>query len=187
MADMGPDEHEQLRVAAELHRPLARAASLGRKHGMSLALFGALTLALSALGPDYVGLSIGAVVLATGLVEWRVAPRLVHADASAPRILARSECTLLAAIVVYCLLQLTTARSSGEELARQVGGTGDLGIDVAEMAESFTLLVYVTVMAVALAYQGGMALYYLRRRAMIATYQEQTPEWARKIVEALDK
>ena len=47
------------------------------------------------------------------------------------------------------------------------------------------LLIYGIFIAVTLLYQGGMASYYLRRRAMIESYLRECPEWARRIVQEL--
>ncbi len=182
---MSPEEREQLQQAAELHRPLARAAALGGKNGAGLVIFGVLTLLVSAFEPDFVGLAIGAVVTTTGFVERRFAARLITADEAAPKILACNELLLLLGIVTYGVLKLTLLRESGAELARQVGDTGNLGIDIEALAESLNTAVYATVIAVALLYQGGMASYFLRRREMIAAYRERCPAWAREIVEGL--
>jgi hypothetical protein len=56
---------------------------------------------------------------------------------------------------------------------------------VAALTDSLNTLIYTTCMAVTLVYQGGMARYFLRRRAMIATYL-RCPEWARRVVGDLD-
>lgn len=185
MPEMSPEERAELQAAAELHRPLAKAASLARTNGTSIAIFGGLTLLFSLPGLDLLGLAIGAVVTVTGVTERRLAPRLEAADESAPRLLCRNELTLLAGIVVYALLKLTWLRESGEELAAQVGDAGGLGIDIESLVDSVNTLVYATVIGVAVLYQGGMARYFLRRGTMIATYRARSPEWARKLVEEL--
>ena len=74
----------------------------------------------------------------------------------------------------------------GEELAAQLGGTSALGIDVSALTNSLNALIYATFIAVTLLYQGGMARYFLRRRAMIDSYLQECPEWARRVVEFRD-
>ena len=179
---MGSEEREQLRRAAELHRPIARAAALGRGNGLGYVIFGALSLILSVADLDLPGLAIGALLIGVGLVERRTSVRLAGADPAAPRILARNELLLMAGIVVFCALELTLLRASGEQLAARLGGADDLGVDLAALTESLTTLVYATFIAVTLLYQGGMARYFLRRRAMIEVYLRECPEWARRVV-----
>lgn len=185
MPSLSPQENEQLQATSRLHAPLARAASLGRKNGRSILIFGLLTLLVSAFDPDPLSLAIGAVVTVTGFIEQKLAPRLAQADEAVPSQLARNELVLMAGIVIYGLLKLTVLRPDSEALAQQVGDTSGLGLDVAQLADSLNTLVYVTVIAVALLYQGGMAKYFARRGAMIARYRSESPEWARQIVEGL--
>jgi hypothetical protein len=182
---MRPEEHEQLRQAAKLYRPIASAASLGRKNGLSLLIFGGISVLLSLSELDPVGFSIGAILTATGLVEFRISPRLTDADPSAPRILARNEVVLMACILTFCLLKLTVLRESGEALNELLGNTDTLGFDVTELSNSMNTLVYGVFIGVTLLYQGGMARYFLRCRPKIDTYLQECPEWARRIVAEL--
>lgn len=169
-----------------LHAPLARAARLGRANGLGYAIFGLLTILFSLFGPDLVGLALGAVLLATGVVEQRASARLRRADPAAPVLLARNELVLMGAIVTYAVLRLTVLRDDSAALERQLGDTRGLGIDVGALMESLNTMVFATVAAVSLLYQGGMARYFLRRRAMLAEYVDSCPEWARAVVEELE-
>jgi hypothetical protein len=182
---LSPEERELLQAAVALHAPLARAARLGRANGLGYAVFGLLTLLFSFFGPDPVGLALGAVLLTVGVLEQRGAARLLAADPAAPRLLARNELVLMCAIVAYAGLRLTLLRDDSAELERQLGDTSALGIDVGSLMESINTLVFATVAAVALLYQGGMARYFLRRRAMLDEYVATCPEWAREVVQGL--
>jgi hypothetical protein len=184
--DLTAEQRSQLELAIELHRPLARAANLGRSNARGYVAFGVLTLLFAGLlGPDALGLAIGAVVTGVGVAQLRAAKRLRAADPAAPRALARNELLLLGGIAAYAILKLTLLADSGEDLARQVGDTGGLGIDIAELSSSLNTLVYACVLAVTLIYQGGLALYFLRRRPMLERYLAEAPEWARSTVESL--
>ncbi|TDJ78900.1 MAG: hypothetical protein E2O39_01295 [Planctomycetota bacterium] len=179
---MSTEEHEQLHRAAELLRPIARAAALGRKNGLGLLIFGVLGVLLSLPGLDAADFAIGAILTTTGLVEVRASRRLARADPAAPGLLARNELLLMAGILVYCMLQLTVLRASGDELAELLGDTSALGIDVAALTDSVNAIIYSTFIAVTLLYQGGLVRYFLRRRPMIDAYLRECPEWARRVV-----
>ena len=184
--DLSAEQRSQLELAVALHRPLARAARLARSNARGYVLFGALTLVVAiAFGLDPLGLAIGAIVTGVGVAQLRATRRLQHADASAPRALARNELLLMGAIAGYAVLKLTLLRETGADLEAQLGDTGALGIDIGELAESMNSLVYSTVLAVTLLYQGGLALYFLRRRPALERYVAETPEWARTTVESL--
>src|SRR5262249_11284577 len=130
---MTASDKEALRLTAELHRRLARAAAVARNNALGYAVFGALTLLVALFGPDVLGLTIGAVVTGVGVAQLRAAPRLRHGDLAAPRALARNELALMGGIIGYCLLKLTLLRESGAELQAQVGDTSDLGLDIGEL------------------------------------------------------
>lgn len=181
----GPEERKALQHAAELHRPLAKAAARARSNGGGLLAFGLLSLVLGLLLSDAVTAALGALVTAVGAIEFRGAAALRRADPAAPLRLARGELVLGACIAVYCVLKLTVWASDSAALAAAVGDTGALGVDIEGMADSLNTMVYATLIAVAVLYQGGYARYYLARRADLAAYRDSTPEWAREIVEQL--
>ena len=179
------EDQQALRSAAELHRPLARAAALARSNALGYAIFGGLTIVVAVFGPDVLGLAIGAIVAGVGAAQLRAVPRLRHGDSAAPRAMARNELVLLGGIIGYCVLKLTVLRESGDELQAQVGDTSGLGMDLGELVDSLNTTVYSTFIAVTLLYQGGLALYFLRRRPMVERYLAEAPDWARATVEAL--
>ena len=176
------DERELLALAAQLHRPLARAARLARSNGMGYAVFGVLTALLSL--DDVTGLALGLVLLGVGLWERHHARRLLAGETDAPDRLALGEFALMIAICLYAALKLTVLRTSGAELEAQLGaGASDLGI--AGLTDALTSMTYSIVIAVTLLYQGGMALYFRRRGPLLLDYLSQTPGWAREVVAGL--
>lgn len=171
--------------AADLHRPLARAAKLGRANGAAYAVFGALSLFLASLDFDAVGLVLGAVLLGVGLFEHRQCARLLHADTAAPRRLARAELILLGALVLYAVLGLALPPSANASLQQELRDARSLGIDVRSLTDSISETWYATVIAVSLLYQGGMARYFQGRGKAVAAYLEAVPAWVREVVESM--
>jgi hypothetical protein len=86
--------------------------------------------------------------------------------------LARNELLLLGATLVYCTLKLTLLRPNSEELERAVAGSLP-DLDVQGLLDQATTLIYTTVMGVATLYQGGMALYYLRRKPDVERFHAE--------------
>jgi hypothetical protein len=173
-------ERQVLTRAAESRSDLLRAAGIGRRNGMSYIVFGVISLAAS-FPSDQAGLGLGAVLVALGLNARSWSRRLAAADLAAPSRLALGEVALLLAIIVYCVAKMTIMRTSGAELADLVGSTS-LDIDIEDMVDSATNVVYPTVILIGFLYQGGLALYYRARRSAVRFYREDTPEWAREIV-----
>ena len=69
------------------------------------------------------------------------------------------EIGLLVGIVAYSVAKMTILRSSGSELEQLFGAMGS-GIDIAELIESATNVVYASVILLGFLYQGGLALYF---------------------------
>jgi hypothetical protein len=157
---------------------------VARANGTAYAVFGALNLAVAVAAGDLSGLAAGGVLLAVGLFERRQAVALHGTTVGAPQRLAMAEISLLAVIVAYGLYKVVNPTSAGEAAAL-LGGMNALDTDVVSLVGTATTVVYGTLIAVALAYQGGMALYFLRQRALMARYLREIPPWAREVVEAL--
>jgi hypothetical protein len=177
---LSAQDQEVLARAAGLHRSLRRAASLARLNGMGYAVFGALSLMIAIPGGiDWIGAAVGVVLLGAGLVERTSGERLAHGDADAPKRLALAELVLLACIVAYGLAGLAGLFPGAQDLA-DASGLGQLDIQAL-----MNRIVYPTVIAVAVLYQGGMARYFWKKRADVERYREEAPEWARRLVEEL--
>jgi hypothetical protein len=184
---MSKEDRAWLPRAAELHRPLARAAKRGMANGMGYAVFGLLSLVFACIAWDIIGLILGAVLLGVGLYERAQSKRLLQADTAAPLHLACGELVLLGAIVLYGVLGLTVLPVASEALTQQLRGTEGLGLDVLKLANSINTIWNTTIIAISLLYQGGMARYFLNRRSDMTQYVDEVPAWAREVVESIAK
>ena len=80
--------------------------------------------------------------------------------------------------------ELTTiAWAKGCQILEMLGESA--GIDVADLIDAMARVVYGSVIAVSLLYQGGMALYFLRRAPLVERNARETPEWARETLAKL--
>jgi hypothetical protein len=114
------------------------------------------------------------------------AARLVQGDPGAPLRMAQSELALLGAILLYGAIKIAFSASASSELRAEIGDLPGLGLDIAELIDSLTNLVYSVVMAVSVLYQGGMAVYFLKRRNAVAAYLA-SPEWARSLTQSMHR
>lgn len=183
---MDESDRRLLMRAAELHRPLRRAAALARANGWGYLIFGLLTLLLALPGLDLAGLFLGAALVAAGTLEARGARCLARGEASAARRLSRSELGLMAVILTYAALRLLL-RPDAEEIQAQLDQTSALGLDLDDWIASADTLVSLVLAVVALVYQGSLGRYFHRLGPHIAAYHEAAPEWARRLVEELSR
>lgn len=183
---LSADDRRELAETAKRLEPLKRAARWGRANGLGYAVFGGLSILLSiSSSPDWMGLLIGAVLLGAGLVERSQAARLGQGDPAAATRMAQAEIALLGAILIGCMIKLVFSPSPSSEL-RAAGELSGFGLEVSDLIDSVTRLVYAVVMGVSILYQGGMARYFLRRRSDVAIYLA-SPEWARSLAHSIDQ
>jgi len=181
---MSAEERLELVETAKRFEPLKRAARRGRANGLGYVVFGGLSLLVSiSSNPDWTGLLIGAVLIGAGLVEHSQAARLGQGGPVAPARMAQAELALLGAILLGGVIKLVFSSASGE-LRAAAGDVPGLGLDVADLMDSVTRLVYSVVMGVSILYQGGMARYFLNRRNDVALYLD-SPDWARSIAQSM--
>jgi hypothetical protein len=177
---MSEEDRLELVATAKRLEPLKRAARRGRANGLGYVVFGGLSLLLSiSSNPDWLGLLIGAVLIGAGLVEYSQASRLGFGDPVAPARMAQAELTLLGAILIGSVIKLVFPSSAPGELS-------GLGLDVADLIDSVTKLVYGVAMVVSILYQGGMARYFLKRRNDVAIYLA-SPDWARSLTQSMQQ
>jgi hypothetical protein len=180
----GEQAAQALRHAAELHRPLARAARLARGNGGLMLALGSLSALFGLLGPDGPTFAMGAIAAATGWFERRDGERLRRAEEGSPAALARNELLLLGAVAVYCVLHMTVLKPSGEELERALGGV-PAGLDIQATIERLTNMIYPTLLVISVLFQGGLARHYARQREPLERYRREVPAWAREALEAI--
>jgi hypothetical protein len=184
---MSAENRLELVETSKRLEPLKRAARLGRTNGLGYVVFGGLSLLLSiSSNPDWIGLLIGAVLFAAGLVERSQAARLEQGDPGAPTRMAQAELVLLGAILLCGVIKLVFPYSSSGELGTATSELSGFGLDLTDLIHSVTTLVYSVVMAVSTLYQGGMARYFLKRRNDVTTYLT-SPDWARSLVQSMNR
>lgn len=154
-----------------LHRVL-RVANVD---GLSvLAIAGILALASASMG-DWQGAAIGLLVAAAGAIELHGVGLLRAGDGRGMNWLVASQPYLLAMILVYCGLRWL----SYDPALLRAALTSEMRAAIAQNGwteEAFLRMVYMATYAVLAAgtalYQGGMTLYYLRRRSAVRTAVE---------------
>jgi len=158
---------------------LRRVLRVARIDGTSiLAVAGAFAL-ISASFRDVNGAVIGLLVAAAGALELHGASRLRAADARGMRWLVSSQLYLMAVMLTYVACRLARPDIAAlrplvtQELADSIR---EANLTVDQVLLEMQRLVYLGVAAATLLYQGGMAIYYLRRSAAVAAaLQEESP------------
>jgi len=176
--------------AADLYRPLSKAARLARSSGMVLLFAGVCTALLGVLGSDMVTGVIGLIVATLGGMERSAATDLAQAKPSALPRLALNQGIVLALIVVSSWM---TVRSLDTETVRAMSlsneAVSQLPAEMQGLARSMqsassrlTEGLFIVIVGLSLIFQGGLAAYYLTRRRKLQRFYEELPPWVCEIV-----
>lgn len=138
---------------------------------MVLAVSGLLAI-LSAASGDYLGAAIGVIIAGAGVFELHGASLLRTGWPNGVNWLVGSQLYLLVSILSYCTLRLS--RQEIPEIPAEAMPMIELSAQQFSMTakEYLTMLyrfTFQTVALLTLLYQGGMALYYHRRRTAVTT------------------
>lgn len=156
-----------------LHRVL-RVANID---GLSVLLIASVLALAAAASGDYRGAAIGLLVAAAGAIELHGAGLVRAGERRGMQWLVASQPYLLLVLLGYCLLRLTnfdisllrTAMTDDmRETIRQAGYTVDAFLRLVYR------LTYLTLAFTTVIYQGGMTIYYLRRRGAVEAALEET-------------
>jgi len=172
---------------------LARVLSVATFDGRTV-LFIAGTLGLlSALGGDWYGALVGTLIAGAGAVELHGASLLRSGEARGLDWLVRSQLLLLNLILVYVAIQVVLLYRFGLNgifSQEVIDALKSAGLSNDEQGRAVVKLVrggYAAVGALTLLYQGSMALYYRRQRAVIRQALEQAAAREPVAVAVLDR
>ena len=154
-------------------KALAGVRKISRVNGWSVWVFGLFGTLISLFFGDYLGVSIGVLVVGAGWMEVHGNRRLARRDAKGMNWLVRSQLFLLSVIMVYAVSRLV---SYDGELALanltpdMAAALKELQIkpeDLLPMVQLGVWLGYGAVIVVTGIYQGGLALFYRGRIPLV--------------------
>jgi hypothetical protein len=158
---------------------LARVIRLARSNGLSILLVAALAAILEATQHDVFGAIIGLLAAGAGAMEIHGTSLLRWGDRRGMRWLIQAELFLLAVILGYCAIRLTIVDLTEIRAAFHAGlefpsmrekwaEAQQMGLTEGEYLHAVYQLTYLLLSIATLLYQGGMTIYYLRRRNAVA-------------------
>ena len=149
---------------------LQRVLRLARFDGLSVLVVAGIFALISARLGDYLGAVVGLLVAGAGAIELHGASLLKHRQPRGMDWLVRSQLILLITVLAYCALRLLhpdlapLRATVNEDVKAQLEV---LGWSVDQFLGTVYRLTYLAVSLATFAYQGGMAVYYWRRRATV--------------------
>ena len=155
---------------------LARVLRLARLDGISVLAVATLFALMAAVNGDFVGAVIGLLVAGAGAIEMHGGTLLQHGEIRGVNWLVGSQLFLMLSILVYCLLRLlhpddTLIRDNITDEMK--ASLQNIGWSIDKFLGFFNLLTYGVLALATLIYQGGMAVYYFRRRRALEQALEE--------------
>jgi hypothetical protein len=179
-----PQQFQQITTANERSRKIRRAAAVAAFNGWSLgvcAVVSTLFLPLSIIPFSPTAFIVAAALWTVTIIEFRGRQRLLAYDPTACRLLGWNQIGLLLLLVGYCLWSILNAYFHPTSLlsgaiSPELQGSLDL-TSFEAMIFPLTLVVYGTVIVVAILVQGGNALYYFTRERLVRSFLAETEPW----------
>lgn len=147
--------------------------TIAKLDGLSVIMIAGLAAVISAAFGDLFGAVIGSLVCLAGFIELTGVKKLRQKNPGGINNLICSQLFLLLVIWCYVGIRLLTRDDSTTNALltpERTGQLSQLGVDTHLLAKQLKLLiplVYIVVALVTLAYQGGLAFFYYRKKASI--------------------
>jgi hypothetical protein len=173
-------EHlEQIAQAKLLSAKIRRCNAVAAFSAWTTAIFGGITFLSSLPFLSVIGITLGAGMLVCAYIEFQAGAELKRLDLRAPRKLACNQLAFGAMLFLYGAYSLWARLTSpiDPELVRQLGEFKDVMNEVDSLMKLAFILLYVSVMAVAIIGPGLTAWYYYSRKKYLEAYVTQTPQW----------
>lgn len=177
-AKLGGEQLQQLADAQRAGKKIRRAVAVARSDAWAIALFAILTFLGGLFSPSGLILGLGMGIVAT--VEFKGAGRLRRLDEHSARALGWNQLALAAMLILYALwsIHATLTTDNTWEMINSAGPeVREMLRPLAGVVRKLTVMVYVCLIVVAIAAQGGMAWYYFSRIKHIRAYLSKTPPW----------
>lgn len=159
-------------LPAEVLRRVVRVSMLD---GISVLVVAGLCALVSASWRDVPGAVVGLLVAGAGAIEMHGAGMLRSGDGRGMRWLYWGHFQIGLCMMVYIALRVsspdiaTMQKAVTPEVAEQLKQISEqTGMTVDQMLVSFMRIVYFSLAAATVIYQGGMTIYYSRRQAAVA-------------------
>jgi hypothetical protein len=175
-----PQQLVDLQDVGDSYRAIRKTAAVANFSGITTVTLAVATAAFTAFSPDALGIFATLVLGAVGIVEILGRKKLLNGDENATKVLALNQLGFLAAIVIYCIVQM--GRFSLSSLTAQLPPEiGPLDPSTQRLVRQLWYGFYILLIVLSLAFQGGLALYYHRCRKHVARFAK-AQDWEKQLV-----
>jgi hypothetical protein len=178
-------EHRQdYALARTRAKSIYRAAAVASFNAWATAVVAVLSAPFALFST--VGFMTTAALTLVAANEFRGRKRLLQFDPRAAGILGWNQLLLLVMMVGYCAWSIYANLYGANSVTEQLKGFAELDsalgtLDVDVLARHVVVVLYGSVIALSVVFQGLTALYYFTRRKHVENYVAETPQWIREL------
>lgn len=175
----------QITEARRRRGKLDRAAGVATFNAWSLAVAAAVSLPFAFF--SVTGALMFTVLGVTAIVEFHGRKLLRAMDLRGPVMLTCNQAALGAAVILYAAVQLHAAMTGEGHYAAVLAQAPELAASLGPiegLIRQVEVGTYALLIAGTLAFQGGMAMYYITRRPHLRAYLADTPAWVTEVLRA---
>jgi hypothetical protein len=185
---LSPADFEDLAQAGKRAAVLNRAIRIAHFNAWTLGILGGLSILIGIF--DLESLVMGIALVALAFNESRGQTLLQRFDLKGPRVLGWNQVGLMLLLVAYGAWKLIAFKTSANPYEKEIAATPELGHmlgPIVQMYGTISNWLYGSLIAIAVLYQGGNALYYFSREKHLQAYLRETPAWVIKLRQATAK
>ncbi|HZZ44149.1 MAG TPA: hypothetical protein VFE58_14525 [Tepidisphaeraceae bacterium] len=175
-----PEHLVEIAEAKKRFVRIRREISVAVFDAWSVAIFAGITVvcSLGSISGMFVGFGMGVIAF----VEFRSIARLRQLDPDAPHALGRNQLVFATVLILYAAYNLLFPGAGlSAEIKDAAGADPELASTLAGVSDMVNHILYAGVIAFALVFQGGCAIYHYTRTRYLKQYLQETPEWIRKL------
>ena len=185
-------QYALVQEAARDYKAIKKVSRIALGSSVTTLAIGVLAAPFTVFWPSFAAAFITVGLLVIGIVEFMGYRKLLLADPSAARWLARNQLAFLGLITIYCGIQMLTfstedlkREAMSAEFRAQLSAMPEMAADVDRTIEKYgpiaTYGFYSLVIVLSVFFQGGLALYYYTRHKLLDAFQLRPP-WVRRLL-----
>lgn len=175
---------EQIRNARVRRKRIDRVLGVASFNGWSEATFATLSVIIGLIDPSLITVIAAVALTAVACTEFKGRAMVRQLNSRGLSVLSINQLAFGGLIILYALWQLYSLTQGGDSHLAELADYGEMGQQIAELQQVIARMVYWSLIAGTILFQGGMALFYHRSHKPLKAYMTDTPAWVIDILRA---
>lgn len=175
---------QQIRDARKRRKRIDKVLGVAMFNGVSEAVFAGLSVLIALVAPTVIGILAALSLLIITYVEFHGRSLVQTLNPKGLTYLANNQLVFGILIILYAVSQLYYQAQGVDPHLAELASLGEIGEQIAELEQAIVKIVYISLIAGTIIFQGGMALFYHRSRKHLQRFVSDTPTWVIDVLKA---